>query len=171
VLGHARIGAVGPATARALAEHHLRADFIPDRYEAAQIVAQFPEELRGKRVLLPRAAEAPNALPEGLSAAGANVEVLAVYRNVLDGEGAEEIGRQLKAGELDAVTFTASSTVRNFHRLLPAHDLSGCVVACIGPSTEAAARELGFPVSVIATEHTIPGMVEALRAALDPRDA
>jgi uroporphyrinogen III methyltransferase/synthase len=161
-LGHARVAAVGPATARALAEHHVHADFIPSQYEAAQILAQFPADVAGRRVLLPRAEEAPDGLPDGFRAAGASVEVLPVYRNVLDGEGAAEVQNQLDAGKLDAVTFTASSTVRNFKRLLPSCDLRRTVVVCIGPSTAATARELGYPVSVVPSEHTIPGLVDAL---------
>jgi uroporphyrinogen III methyltransferase/synthase len=161
-LGGARIAAVGSATASVLSDYHLRADFIPSGYEAVQVLAEFPEELAGQRVLVPRAEEAPAALPEGLCDMGAEVEVLPVYRNVADGAGATEIRRQLGAGTLDAVTFTSSSTVRNFHRLLPDADLTNCAVACIGPSTEATARELGIPVSVVAREHTVPGLVEAL---------
>ena len=161
-LGAARIGAVGPATARALSEYHLRSDFVPAEYEAAQILAQFPEALSGKRILLPRAAEAPPALPEGLRAAGADVQVLPVYRNVIDETGAEEVQWLLEAGALDAATFTSSSTVRHFRQLFPAADLRHCVVACIGPATEATARELGLPVSVVANQHTVAGLVEAL---------
>jgi uroporphyrinogen III methyltransferase/synthase len=165
-LASARIGAVGPATERALKEHHIRPDFVPSQYEAMRLLSEFPGELAGRRVLLPRVAEAPDALLEGLRDAGAEVEVLPVYRNVPDGSGAEEIRLALAAGELDAVTFTASSTVRTFCKLLPGADLSDCVVACIGPSTEATARELGVPVTVVAREHTIDGLVEALVHAL-----
>jgi uroporphyrinogen III methyltransferase / synthase len=163
-LGGARIGAVGPATARALIEHHLRPDFVPAEFEAAQLLAQFPEPLAGRRILLPRAEEAPPALPEGLRAAGANIHVLPVYRNVMDSAGAPEILRELEAGTLDAVTFTSASSVRHFHQLFPGADLSGTVVACIGPSTEAAARELSLPVAVVASTHTMTGLVEALVA-------
>jgi uroporphyrinogen III methyltransferase / synthase len=161
-LGAARIGAVGPATCQALLDHHLRPDFVPSRYEAAEILAQFPDALAGKRVLLPRAQEAPAALPEGLRAAGANVEIRVVYRNVIDGTGALEVRQQLDSGALDAVTFTSSSTVRYFHQLFPEINLSACIVACIGPSTAATARELGLPVTVVAREHTVAGLMEAL---------
>jgi uroporphyrinogen III methyltransferase/synthase len=164
-LGGARVAAVGPATAQELMDHHLRADFIPDEYEAAAIISQFPEELTGRRVLLPRAADAPNALLEGLVAAGANVEVLPVYRNVPDGAEANEIRRQLENGELDAITFASSSAVRNFQSRLPDAKIESCLVACIGPSTAATAGELGIPVSVTAREHTVRGLVEALREA------
>jgi uroporphyrinogen III methyltransferase/synthase len=167
-LGQARIAAVGPATQRALAEHHLRADFLPSVYEAARIVAEFPEELTGRRVLLPRAVDAPPVLPEGLRGAGAEVEVLPVYRNVLDTEGVDEMRRQLEAGQLDAVTFTSSSTVQNFRQLMRDVTLDGVVVACIGPSTAATARELGVTVSVVAEEHTVPGLVRSLVQALNP---
>jgi uroporphyrinogen III methyltransferase / synthase len=163
-LGGARIGAVGPATARTLAEHHARPDFVPAEFEAAQLIAQFPEQLAGRRILLPRAEEAPPALPEGLRAAGAKIQIIPVYRSVIDGAGAAEIRQQIEAGELEAVTFTASSTVRNFCQLFPTVDLSHSAVACIGPSTAATARELGVPVTVVADPHTMSGLVAALTA-------
>jgi uroporphyrinogen III methyltransferase / synthase len=161
-LGGARIAVVGPATENALRQHHLRPDFVPDSYEARAMLAAFPEELAGQRVLLPRVEGGPDALPEGLRAAGANVEVLSVYRNLPDGEDASEIERALAGGELDAVTFTSTSTVRGFFRLLPHADLSGCLVACIGPSTAATARELGVSRVEVAEEHTVEGLVEVL---------
>lgn len=161
-LAAARIGAVGPATEQALREHHLRPDFVPTRYDAVGLLAEFPDELAGRRILLPRVEEAPDALPEGLRAARANVEVLPVYRNVPEERDAAEIGRALAGGELDAVTFTSSSTVRAFFRLLPEADLTGCVVACIGPSTAATARGLGIAHGVVAEEHTVEGLVDVL---------
>jgi uroporphyrinogen-III synthase len=88
--------------------------------------------------------------------------VLSVYRNLPDGEDASEIERALAGGELDAVTFTSTSTVRGFFRLLPHADLSGCLVACIGPSTAATARELGVSRVEVAEEHTVEGLVEVL---------
>jgi uroporphyrinogen III methyltransferase/synthase len=161
-LAGARVGAVGPATERALREHHLLPDFVPSRYDAVQLLAEFPEQLSGLRVLLPRVEEAPDALPEGLRSAGANVEILQVYRNVPDGRGAEEVGQALARRELDAVTFTSPSTVRAFVRLFPDADLSGCGVACIGQSTAAAARELGLTHIAVANEQTIEGLVAVL---------
>jgi uroporphyrinogen III methyltransferase/synthase len=161
-LGAARIGAVGPATARALEAHHVRPDFVPEEYEAAALVTEFPGSPAGQRILLPRAAEAPPALSEGLLAAGANVDSVAVYRNVIDETETVELERQIEGGELDAVTFTSASTVRHFRQRWPDLDLSSCVVACIGPSTAAAAREIGLPVTVVAEPHTAEGLVQAL---------
>jgi uroporphyrinogen III methyltransferase / synthase len=163
-LGGARIGAVGPATARALTEHHVRPDFVPSEFEAAQLIAQFPDELTGRRILLPRAEEAPPALPEGLRDAGAKVQIMPVYRNVMDGAGAAGIWQQMEAGALNAVTFTASSTVRHFCQLFPGVDLSRSAVVCIGPSTAATAREWGVPVTAVADPHTMTGLVAALTA-------
>jgi uroporphyrinogen III methyltransferase/synthase len=161
-LGEARIAAVGPATARALRDYHARPDFMPGQHDAAALLREFPEGLHGKRVLLPRAAEAPTALPEGLRAAGANVDSVAVYRNVIEKTQSTTIRAKMDSGELDAVTFASSSAVNHFHQLLPATDLSRCRVVCIGPATADTARALGIPVTAVAQEHTAKGIVSTL---------
>jgi uroporphyrinogen III methyltransferase/synthase len=164
-LGAARIAAVGAETAAALAGHGLRADFVPEATEsagAAALLAQFPSDVQGRNILLPRAEEAPDLLPDGLRQRGATVRVLPVYRTVPDGSGAEAVREQLAAGEIDAVTFTASSTARIFRRFLPEVSLEGITVACIGPTTAATARELGLPVTVVAEEQSIQALVGVL---------
>lgn len=119
-------------------------------------------ELEGQRILLPRAAEARTVLPERLEAAGADVDEVSAYRAVPpDEEELAPVGEQLRAGEIDWVTFTASSTVRNFVSLLGT-DLGGARVAAIGPITAGTARDLGLTVDVVADEYTIPGLVGAL---------
>ncbi len=121
--------------------------------------------MAGKRILLPRADIARPALVEGLRAAGAVVDEIAAYRTVVGGgEDAAHIRQQLTDGLIDAITFTSSSTARNFAAVLdplpslPEH----LTVACIGPITADTARELGLPVHVIAEEYTIDGLVAAL---------
>lgn len=163
ILGPARIAAIGPETARAVEESGLRVDFVPSRYVAEQVAAEFPEPVRGKRILIPRAKEAREALPELWRAAGAEVEILPVYETVPDESGAAALEERFRAGEVDAVTFTASSTVRNWVRLLPRIDLRDVKVVCIGPVTAETARELGLPVHAVADSYTVPGLVEALR--------
>jgi uroporphyrinogen III methyltransferase/synthase len=163
-LAAARIGVVGPATARALEEHHVRPDFVPAQQDAAGLLAEFPESPDGRRILLPRAAEAPPALPEGLRAAGANVETVAVYRNVIERIPSYDLQHKMESGELDAITFTSSSTVRHFRQIWPDLDLHQCRVACIGPSTADTLRTLGLPVATVAEEHTAEGLVDALIA-------
>ena len=163
-LGAARIAAVGSETARAAEAAGLWVDFAPSRFVAEQVASEFPEPVAGQRILLPRAREAREVLPDLWRAAGAEVDVLPLYETVPEAPAA---ARQLvETGSVDAITFTASSTVRNFADLFPAptlHHLFNHVrIVCIGPVTAATARELGFPVHGVADPHTIPGLISTL---------
>lgn len=172
-----RIAAIGPATAQALRAHGLRPSLAPDRFVAEALVEAFAREagaggvrgdLRGTRILLPRAAEARSVLPEGLRALGASVDVVPVYRVEVEREQHPEAWRRL-SGRVDAVTFTSPSTVRSFAELLGAEAprlLAGALVACIGPVTAAAARSRGLAVGLVADTYTIPGLADALRRRL-----
>jgi uroporphyrinogen III methyltransferase/synthase len=160
----ARLGAIGPVTASELTRRGLRADLVPDQYVAEAILDAIGP-VAGQRVLLPRADIARPALADGLLDAGADVDEIAAYRTVpADAEDAERIRELLAAGEIDVLTFTSSSTVRNFVAALePLPELpEDTVVACIGPITAGTARELGLPVHVSASEHTIEGLLNAL---------
>ena len=159
-LGGVRIAAIGPGTARVLAERNLVADLVPERYVAEGMLDVFPPPEGTGRVLLARAAEARDVLPDGLADAGWEVDIVPVYRTVRAQLAAD--ARAAVAGA-DVVTFTSSSTVRHFVDLLGA-DAVPPTVACIGPVTAATARELGLRVDVEATTHTIPGLVQALEA-------
>ena len=163
-LGGVSVCAIGPATAEELAKHGLRADLVPEEFvaEAALEALTAATELAGKRILIPRAAEARAVLPDGLRARGAEVVEVAAYRTVHDGSGADEVRRSLDAGEVDWVTFTAGSTVRSFAALVGA-DVGRARVASIGPITSATVRELGMRVDVEAAEYTIPGLLGAIR--------
>ena len=164
-LGGVRVAAIGPATAGALARRGIRADVVPGEYvaEAALEALAAADDLAGRRILLPRADLARAVLPERLRMAGAEVEEVDAYTTVPDGAGADRVRQMLADGEVDVVTFTASSTVRNFVRLLGA-EVGTAAVACIGPITAATARELGMRVDVEAEEYTIPGLMAALVA-------
>ncbi len=164
-----RLGAIGPATAAALQRRGLRPDFVPPEYRAESVIeAMLQLGVEGSRVLIPRAREAREILPEKLAAAGARVEVVTAYETVLDDTGAEEMRDMLSAGEIDIITFTSSSTVKNFVTLLDGFDLSGLpasvTIACIGPVTAGTARDLGLRVDMVAEEFTIPGLVQTLVA-------
>ena len=95
------------------------------------------------------------------------VEVEA-YRTTTDGAGAAEVRKRLAAGEIDWVTFTASSTVKSFADLV-GKDVGRARVASIGPVTTKTAREMGMTVDVEAEEFTIPGLVRAIREAEEER--
>ena len=125
----------------------------------------FRSAVDGQRVLLPRADIARPALADGLEEAGAQVDEIAAYRTGLGGaDKADELRRRLAEGEIDAVTFTSSSTARNFVKALePMPDLpESLTIACIGPITAGTARDLGLPVTIVAEEYTIDGLVDSL---------
>jgi uroporphyrinogen III methyltransferase/synthase len=122
----------------------------------------------GDRVLVPRAESARPELVEGLSALGAEVDEVTLYRAAVPQTAPAEALAALRDGGIDIVTFTSSSTVRNLAALLDGdvECLRKTVVACIGPITADTARELGLRVDVVAAEHTVPGLVAALRGAI-----
>jgi uroporphyrinogen III methyltransferase/synthase len=159
--------AIGPATAAAIDLEGARADLMPPEYVSEAVARALAEkaDLRGARVLLPRAEIARSALPELLRERGAEVVEVAAYGTELDGAGAGEVERRLRQNEIDVVTFTSSSTVRNFVALVGA-DVGRALVASIGPITSATARELGLDVAIEASAYTIPGLTGAIVARL-----
>jgi uroporphyrinogen III methyltransferase/synthase len=131
--------------------------------------------ISGKRVLIPRARVAREILPEKLREAGAEVVVPPAYESVPSSEGKEGLSLRLRSGEIDCVTFTASSTVENFVRAFGEEEsgrlLSGTKVACIGPITADTARQRGLRVDAEADEYTIPGLVEVVLDTLQGHPA
>ena len=167
-MANAKICAIGSATADALKAHGLVADVVPDRYQAEGIIDAIKGEIKeGTKVLIPRAAEAREILPEALRKAGAEVDVVPAYETVMGDGDAEEIKKELSAGNIDAVTFTSSSTVTNFLKLLGGDTalLSKVKLGAIGPITAETMKKNGLTVSVEAKEYTIDGLVEALKEA------
>lgn len=166
---HAKVAAIGPATAQKLEEAGLRVDVIPEVYRAEALIRAL-DGLAGERVLIPRAKVAREILPDKLREAGAEVVVPPAYESVPTSEGREELVRRLLSGEIDCVTFTASSTVENFVGAFAAEKaarlLAGTWVACIGPITADTARRHGLRVDVEAEKYTIPGLVEAVTGLL-----
>lgn len=174
-----KFAAIGPATANALEQRGVRAEFIPEEYVAERILDGVGN-VAGQWILLPRADIAREALAVELSRRGAIVHEIAVYRTLPaapDPQGLMELRRGV-----DAITFTSSSTVRNFVALLsgstkyidaanyrrmghdgiPMPSLNRAAIACIGPITAQTAREVGLPVDVMAREYTMQGLVAAL---------
>lgn len=165
-LGPLRIAAIGRATADALLDHGLAADVVPGRFVAESLLEALARrnDVRGRRVLLPRAADARDVLPDGLRALGAHVDVIPIYRTVLDGDAAERVAGLLRAGEIDLVTLSSSSTARFFVGAVGADAARAAPAASIGPVTSAAARALGLRVAVESGESTIPALVAAIVA-------
>jgi len=145
---------IGPRTAAELRSHHVNSDLLPARFVAESLLETFPKDLAGKRILIPRALEAREILPEGLCGRGAEVKVAPAYQTVA----AEDVADVPE--EVDIAVFTSSSTVDHFMKRarLP----QGCKTACIGPVTAATLRGHGLAVDIEAEEHTIPGLVKAI---------
>lgn len=160
------VAAIGPATAAALSQWGIVADLVPREFLSEGVLeALLPSVGSGDRVLVPRAEGARPELVEGLRAAGVSVDEVALYRASAPRQAPPDALAALRAGAIDIVTFTSSSTVRNLVALLggDVECLRKPLVACIGPVTAATARELGMRVDVVAAEHTIEGLVAALR--------
>jgi uroporphyrinogen-III synthase len=162
-----RTAAVGPATAEAARSLlGLRVELVPDEYLAEGLAAAL-RPAAGTRILLPEAAIARPTLAESLRAAGAQVITVTAYRTVR-GRGGVAVPRLLDAGEIDAVTFTSSSTVTYFlERLREEGDpaqarLHEVCLACIGPKTAETVYQHGLQSAVIAAEHTLAGLVDGL---------
>ncbi len=164
-----RLCAIGPATAAALERYHLKVDLVPRQYVAESILESIGE-VSGQRILLARADLARQVLPLELSRAGAIVDEVVAYRTVLADSPADHVYQMLRQGEIDIVTFTSSSTVRNFVEKINTVGeadslgdlLNGVMVACIGPVTAETAKELGIKVDVIAEEYTVEGLVKCI---------
>jgi uroporphyrinogen III methyltransferase/synthase len=169
----AKLAAIGPATGRRIEEAGLRVDVVPGEYRAEALIGAL-DVLAGERILIPRAKVAREILPEKLREAGAEVVVPPAYESAPSSEGKEELARRLQSGEIDCVTFTASSTVENFVGAFGAEEaarlLAGTRVACIGPITAETARNHGLRVEAEAEKYTISGLVEAVTGllAVDP---
>lgn len=159
----ARIAAVGPGTAAALAARSLVADLVPERAVAEGLLEAWPAPSGESRaVLLPRAAVARDVLPDGLAAAGWEVEVVEAYRTEPERPGSAALSEVSTA---DAICFTSASTVENYLAVAGPETLPE-VVACIGPVAAARAERAGIKVAVVADPHTLDGLVAGLCAVL-----
>jgi len=176
VLAGKIVGVIGSETGAALSRHGVCADVQPEKFVAESfaeaLAAQWP--LAGKRFLLPRAREAREALPEALAAAGAHCDVVEVYRTTIPEGLSERLVSLLRQEEVDLLTFTSSSSVKNLISALPPGEsralLAGKCVACIGPITAQTALEAGVKVDVVAPVHTASGLVQAIVAHFERKN-
>jgi len=161
-LANATVAAIGPGTARALAERGIAADVVPERFVAEALVESLAAiEISGRPVLIARAAEARDVLPEALRERGAEVDVVSLYETVREDPAPEAVEAAQGA---DYVTFTSASTVRNLTEALGDNFPTSTRVVSIGPITSEAARAVGLEVHVEAECHDVDGLVEALLA-------
>lgn len=167
-LGHLRTAAIGPATAERMRRFGVNTDILPKTYRAEAVVAAFAGvTVKGQKVLLPRAEEARAVLPEELGRMGAQVDEVVAYRTIETTGENEFLLNALQNKGIDMITFTSSSTVRNFRALLPedpmcADLMKDVTVACIGPITADTAESLGFNVDIVAQDYTIAGLCQAI---------
>jgi uroporphyrinogen III methyltransferase / synthase len=162
-LANAGVAAIGSGTEAALAAHGVIADIVPERFVGEELVEALAKlELDGKPVLVARAAEARELLPDALRKQGAQVDVVTLYETVAEPPDPDAVER---AREADFITFTSSSTVRNYMEATGNGIPKGARVVSIGPVTSEAAREAGLEVDVEAERHDIDGLVEALLQA------
>jgi uroporphyrinogen III methyltransferase / synthase len=168
--GRTRIAAVGAVTAEHLRTNGIRADLVPEEHTGDALTDAMGHG--SGRVLVPRVAGAPRTLVERLSTNGWKVDAVVAYVNLPASDTSVEAD-DVRSGAFDAVTFASGSAVRGFVGMVGAPDdlgiasgdEEGKVVACIGPSTATAAKELGFRVDVVPDEHTSKGMALALADA------
>ena len=180
VVKRLQVAAIGPATRKAIEQRGLKVDVVPKEYVAESVVRSLRAKVKGKRVLLVRAKVARDVIPRDLRRAGAKVDVVEAYETVLPklSRGRLRAMFETEASKSEAkrphvVTFTSSSTVTNFVKLLGQPEkkrlremLHGTLTASIGPVTSATLREHGLRVDIAATEFTIPGLVSVIVRAL-----
>ncbi len=161
-----RLYAIGPKTEKAVNALGINVDVVPEDYVAESLLASMGKEnIKGKRFLLPRAAVARETLPDQLRAQGATLDVAPAYQTVRPQTDTQELARRLKEGSLHAVTFTSSSTVTHFMKLVGEGlkpQLAKVAIACIGPVTAKTAENAGLKVDIMAEEYTVDGLIIAL---------
>ena len=172
---HLHIAAIGPATKKAIEQRGVKVDIVPKEYVAESVVRSLRRRVKGKRVLLVRAKVARDVIPRELHKAGAHVDVVEAYETAVPRSSRARLRAALKNPKTcpQVVTFTSSSTVKNFLELLrPTRStkkrytaLDQIQLASIGPVTSSTLREHGLPVDIAAKEFTIPGLIAAIERA------
>jgi uroporphyrinogen-III synthase len=174
-----KVAAIGPATKQAIEKRGIKVNVVPEQYVAESVVESLRDQVAGKRVLLARARVARDVIPRELRQLGAEVDVVEAYETAIPRSSLTSLRAILKDSKRrpNVITFTSSSTVRNFVNLRgknvwrgrprprKASPLDGIRLASIGPVTSSTLRELGLPVDIEAKEYTIPGLIKAIVSA------
>jgi len=175
---HLQIAAIGPATKKAIEKHGLKVDVVPEEYVAESVVKSLRKQVKDKRVLLARASVARDVIPRELRKLGAQVDVVEAYETVIPKSSRLRLRAVLKDPKRcpHVITFTSSSTVKNFvallgkavgrgrphPRKLAPSTFDGIQFASIGPITSSTLREFGLRVGIEAKEYTIPGLIGSI---------
>jgi uroporphyrinogen-III synthase len=165
-LKHLRVAAIGPATQKSIEQRGIKVDVVPKEYVAESVVRSLRRRVKGKRVLLVRAKVARDVIPRELRKAGAQVDVAEAYETVIPQSSRKRLQAALKSQKQrpHVITFTSSSTVRNFVALLGRREkqLDRIQLASIGPVTSSTLRDKGLRVDISARQFDIPGLVKAI---------
>jgi uroporphyrinogen-III synthase len=173
-LSHLQVAAIGPATKKAIERRGMKVAVVPEEYVAESVVKSLAGQVKGKHVLLARANIARDVIPRQLRRLGARVDVVEAYETMIPQASRKRLRAVLSDSKRrpDVITFTSSSTGRNFMAMLEASSrpgrkrrtsrFGGIRFASIGPVTSSTLRELGLPVDIEAKEYTIPGLMEAI---------
>jgi uroporphyrinogen-III synthase len=162
---HLKIAAIGPATRKAIEKRALKVTVVPKEYIAESVVESLKKKVKGKRVLLARAKVARDVIPRELRKLGAQVDVVEAYETVLPKTSRSRLQSLFgnPRRRPNVITFTSSSTVKNFVALAgKAKPITGVRYASIGPVTSATLQEFGLSANIEARKYTIPGLVEAI---------
>lgn len=171
-LSNIKVGVIGPATAKALVEKGIYPDYIPEKYTSQGFLDAIKHHnIAGCRILLPRADIATNELPDGLSQLGAKVHKVTAYRTIASTKDTMQGKDMLLRGEIDVITLTSASTVNSLLDILNGdwEAVKQSKIACIGPNTAATLAQKGLKADIVATEHTIPGLVAAMEQYFSKR--
>jgi len=163
-----KICSIGPSTTERIKGFHVSIDCQPPKYVAESVIEALKkvDEIKGKRFLMPRTDIARSYIPEELEKLGAEVSDIIAYKTELATDGDNIVLDKLKDGEVDIVTFTSASTVKNFVKIIGEDNLSAfkdnVQFASIGPITNESAKGMDIEISIKAEEYTIPGLVQAI---------
>lgn len=163
-----KLCAIGPATESGIEKYHIKVDCRPPKFVAESVVEELKKVtvIKGEKFLLPRADIARSFLPEELRKLGGEVTDLVAYKTIMAQPKNVNLAEKIKNGEVHIVTFTSSSTVRNFVQIIGEKNIAGLnghvQYASIGPITTQTAEEMGLHVTIKAKEYTIPGLVDAI---------
>ena len=171
-LKNLRVYTIGPKTAEAVSDLGVCVDVVPEDFVAESLIESIgKEKISGQRFLIPRAAVAREALPKTLRDMGAKVDIAPAYQTVLPKPKSDAFLKRLQSGDIDVLTFTSSSTVKNFLELTGKSllkEIKKTRIACIGPITAETAKDAGLTVDILPKEYTVPALLEAIEDYYKP---
>ena len=171
-LKNLRVYTIGPKTAEAVRDLGICVDVVPEDFVAESLVESIgKEKITGQRFLIPRAAVAREVLPKTLREMGAQVDIAPAYQTILPKPKSDAFSKRLQSGDIDVLTFTSSSTVKNFLELTGKslfEEVRKTRIACIGPITAETAKNAGLNVDILPKEYTVSALLEAIKDYYKP---